>query len=93
MKDFVYYCSLSLSVRSLQQPALVAIGSTSTGRCLHSLTLSVIVFYQSALVKVYQEVIPLDEAYSLTLGDISILSACASLNLIRNEFHLTRLIH
>ncbi len=87
MKDFVYYCSLSLSVRSLQQPALVlAIGSTSTGRCLHSLTLSVILFYQSALVKVYQEVILLDEAYSLTLGVISLLSACASLNLSGSNF-------
>ena len=52
----------------------------------NSLTLGVILFDQSAPVKVYQEATSLDVAFSLTLGIISNLSTCASLNLTGGNF-------
>ena len=62
------FCSLLLTLAQCSfnptaSASHLAIGSNSTGRGLFSLTLSVKSFYQSALVKVYQEVILLDVAY------------------------------
>ena len=51
-----------------------------------SLTLGVILFYQPVSVEIYQEANSLDEAYSLTLSVISILSVCASQSLSGSYF-------